>query len=195
MAHQERTRESDAVRRAHDLAALVHEGQRRTDGDAYVAHPVEVSQLLAAVGADDTTITAALLHDGVEDSELTVDEVGQGFGDEVAEIVAALTEDERIDDWVERKHALRAQVEAAGARAAAIYAADKLSNLRELRRVYAIRGESAIDLHKAPSLDLRIAAWRDDLEMIARVAPELAFNSDLRNELARLEFERTRRSA
>ena len=79
-----------------------------------------------------------------------------------------MTEDERIDDWVERKDGLRAQVERAGPRAASIYAADKLSNLRELRRVYAVRGESAVDLHKAPSLDLRIEAWRDDLSMIVR---------------------------
>ncbi len=108
-------------------------------------------------------------------------------------MVAALTEDERIDDWVERKDALRAQVERLGARAAAIYAADKLSNLRELRRVYAIRGETAINLHKAPTLDLRIAAWRDDLEMIGRVVPDLPLVEDLRTELQRLELERARR--
>ena len=109
-----------------------------------------------------------------------------------ADVVAALTEDERIDDWVERKDALRAQVERAGPRAVSIYAADKLSNLRELRRVYAVRGESAIDLHKAPSLDLRVEAWRDDLAMIVRVSPDLALAGELRTELSRLELERAR---
>lgn len=107
--------------------------------------------------------------------------------------MAALTEDERIDDWVERKDALRAQVERAGGRAVAIYAADKLSNLREMRRIYAVRGEGAIDLHKAPTLDLRLAAWRDDLAMVARSAPELALAGELQVELGRLEFERSRR--
>lgn len=153
---------------------------------------MEVSRLLSNLGADDVTVTAALLHDGVEDSELTVAEVSERFGPEVAEVVEALTEDERIDDWVERKDGLRAQVERSGTRAAAIYAADKLSNLRELRRVYAVRGEGAINLHKAPTLDLRIAAWRDDLEMIDRVVPELPFAADLRAELSRLELERRR---
>lgn len=182
------------MRRAFDLAASVHEGQRRNDGDPYVAHPIEVSRLLADLDADEVTVAAALLHDGVEDSELTVDEVDERFGAEVAAVVAALTEDERIDDWVERKHALRAQVEAGGSRAASIYAADKLSNLREMRRIYAVRGESAINLHKAPSLDLRIQAWRDDLDMVVRVIPGFALAEELRSELSRLELERSRRA-
>ena len=151
--------------------------------------------MLANLGADETTITAALLHDGVEDSELTVEEVRKRFGADVAEVVAALTEDERIDEWVDRKNALRAQVERSGSRAAAVYAADKLSNLREMRRVYALRGEAAIDLHKAPSLDLRVAAWCDDLEMIERVASDLPIAADLRSELSRLEQERSRPAA
>jgi hypothetical protein len=130
----------------------------------------------------------------VEDSELTVDEVNREFGEEVATIVAALTEDETIDNWVKRKDALRAQVEQAGERAISVYAADKLSNLRELRRVYAVRGESAIDLHKAPSLDLRVQAWRDDLAMISHAAPSLGLARDIDVELERLERERRRRA-
>jgi hypothetical protein len=121
--------------------------------------------------------------------------VAERFGPDVADVVAALTEDDRIDDWVERKHALRRQVEAAGPRAVSIFAADKLSNVRELRRVYAVRGESAIDLHKAPSLDLRVEAWRDDLAMIKAAVPNLALAAELRIELQRLERERERRSA
>jgi (p)ppGpp synthase/HD superfamily hydrolase len=194
IAHRAATRDSEAVRRAFDLAAVVHRGQVRTDGDPYVAHPVEVSRILSEMGADESTVAAGLLHDGVEDSELTVEEVSRHFGDEIAAIVAALTEDEGISDWVTRKDALRAQVERAGERAIAVYAADKLSNLRELRRVYAIRGESAIDLHKAPSLDLRVQAWQDDLAMINRAAPHLPLAGDIDLELERLERERRRRA-
>jgi (p)ppGpp synthase/HD superfamily hydrolase len=193
-AHRTPARDSEAVRRAFDLATVVHRGQLRTDGDPYVAHPVEVSRLLSDLGADEVTVAAGLLHDGVEDSELTVDEVGRRFGGDVAAIVAALTEDEDIDDWVKRKDALRAQVERAGERAISVYAADKLSNLRELRRVYAVRGESAIDLHKAPSFDLRVQAWRDDLAMITKVAPGLPLARDIEIELQRLEHERQRRA-
>jgi (p)ppGpp synthase/HD superfamily hydrolase len=194
IAHRAATRDSEAVRRAFDLAAMVHRGQVRTDGDPYVAHPVEVSRILSEIGADESTVAAGLLHDGVEDSELTVEEISRHFGDEIAAIVAALTEDDGISDWVTRKDALRAQVERAGERAVAVYAADKLSNLRELRRVYAVRGESAIDLHKAPSLDLRVQAWQDDLAMINRAAPHLPLAGDIDLELERLERERRRRA-
>ena len=96
--------------------------------------------------------------------------MAERFGVEVGELVAALTEDERIDDWVARKDVLRAQVADAGASAATIYAADKLANLREMRTAYAAHGERAIDLHKAPTLDLRVAAWRADLELVRRLA-------------------------
>ena len=186
-------RDSDLLGAALSVAARAHRGQTRHDGSPYLAHPLRVCELLADIGADEPTLAAALLHDGVEDSELTVGDVVERFGVEVGELVAALTEDERIDDWVERKEALRAQVAEAGRRAAAIYAADKLANLDEMRALYAERGEDAIDLHKAPSLDLRIRGWREDLAMVERVAPRLALVAGLRSALDAFEAERAAR--
>ena len=183
-------RDSDLLGAALSVAAVAHRGQTRHDGSPYLAHPLRVCELLADTGADEATLAAALLHDGVEDSELTIGEVTERFGVEVGELVAALTEDGRIDDWVERKDALRAQVEEAGRRAAAIYAADKLANLGEMRALYAERGEDAIDLHKAPSLDLRVGAWREDLAMVERVAPRQALVPGLRSALDAFEAER-----
>ena len=164
-------RGSDLLGDALAVAAAAHRGQTRHDGTPYLAHPLRVCELLAETGAAEPTLAAALLHDGVEDSELTVGEVVERFGVEVGELVSALTEDAAIEDWVARKNALRAQVAEAGKRAATIYAADKLANLGELRTLYAERGESAIDLHKAPTLDLRIDAWRRDVAMVERIAP------------------------
>jgi (p)ppGpp synthase/HD superfamily hydrolase len=172
------------------MAAAAHRGQTRHDGTPYLAHPLRVCELLAETGATEPTLAAALLHDGVEDSELTVGEVVERFGAEVGELVAALTEDASIEDWVARKNALRAQVAEAGERAATIYAADKLANLGELRTLYAERGESAIDLHKAPTLDLRIDAWRRDVAMVEQIAPGLALADGLRAALVALEAER-----
>ena len=166
--------ESGLLDAALATAAEAHAGQQRADGSPYLGHPLRVCDLLAEAGAGERMLAAALLHDAVEDSELTVGAVVERFGVEVGELVAALTDDDAIEDWVERKDALRAQVAAAGARAAAIYAADKLANLRELRDLYAEQGEAAVDLYKAPTLDLRIEAWRRDVEMIARTAPGLA---------------------
>ena len=135
-------------------------------------------------------LVAALLHDAVEDSDLRVADVVERFGVEVGELVAALTEDEAIEDWRERKDANRAQVAAAGGSAVAIYAADKLTNLAEMRKIYAALGEDAIDLHKAPTLDLRVEAWERDLEMVAEVAPRLPLVDPLRRELTAFAAER-----
>jgi (p)ppGpp synthase/HD superfamily hydrolase len=171
--------DSEALARAFELASGAHHGQQRRDGSPYIAHPLAVCELLASRGASESMLVAALLHDSVENSSTTIGEVSEAFGVEVGELVAALTEDEGIDDWVERKNALRAQVGEEGPAAAAIYAADKLTNLRETRAIYATHGEATTDLHKAPTLDLRVAAWRADLEFVrtlvdAELAGELA---------------------
>ncbi len=152
------------------VAADAHRGQTRAGGSPYLGHPLRVCELLAQAGAPRTMLVAALLHDAVEDSELSLGDVVERFGVEVGELVGALTEDAAIEAWVERKQALRTQVAEAGESAAQIYCADKLANLAEMRALYAELGEAAIDLHKAPSLDLRVAAWRADLEMVERVA-------------------------
>jgi (p)ppGpp synthase/HD superfamily hydrolase len=186
-------RDSDLLGAALAVAARAHRGQTRNDGSPYLSHPLRVCELLAAGGADEPTLAAALLHDAVEDSALTVGDVVQRFGVEVGELVAALTEDGSIDGWAERKDALRSQVAEAGDPAAAIYAADKLANLQEMRALYTARGEAAIDLHKAPTLELRVRAWRSDLAMVARVAPRTALIEPLRRELDAFETERAAR--
>ncbi len=172
------------------VALTAHEGQQRHDGAPYLCHPLAVCELLAATGAGEPVLVAALLHDAVEDSELRLGDVVEGFGVEVGELVAALTEDETIDEWEPRKDGLRAQVAAAGEPAAAIYAADKLTNLEQMRQSYAEHGEDAIYLHKAPTLDLRVRAWRRDLEMVRELAPDLPLLGPLRRELDAFEAER-----
>jgi (p)ppGpp synthase/HD superfamily hydrolase len=186
---------SELLGAALELAAEAHRDQRRHDGSSYLRHPLQVCELLALAGADEQTLAAALLHDAVEDSALTIGEVISRFGLRVGELVAALTEDERIEEWPARKDALRHAVAEAGPDAAAIYAADKLSNLRELRALYAEHGEAAIDLHKAPTLDLRVAAWRADLEMVAAVDPQQDLARALGDELAGFEAQRAQAGA
>jgi hypothetical protein len=127
----------------------------------------------------------------VERSDLRVDDVAERFGVDVGALVAALTEDDSIDDCMERKDALRAQVAAAGESAVTIYAADKLANLEVVRRIYATLGEGAIDVHKAPTLDLRVEAWESDLAMITEVSPRLALVDPLRSELTAFAAEAT----
>jgi (p)ppGpp synthase/HD superfamily hydrolase len=158
---------------------------------AYIHHPVAVAELLAAHGYDEETVAAALLHDVVEDSEIGVEEIAERFGPRVAKLVEVLTDDESIAPYERRKDEHRHRVRDAGGEALAIYAADKLSNVRVLRRAYANEGEPAGEEFKAP-LDVKEDIWRADLEMLRREAPQLPFVEDLASELEKLREARAR---
>jgi (p)ppGpp synthase/HD superfamily hydrolase len=111
-----------------------HAGQRRKgNGAPFVQHPVEVAWLLHEEGYPDHVIAAGVLHDVLENTPTDRAELEARFGGEVAELVASLSEDPAIADEVERKAALRRQVADAGPEAAAVFAADKISKVRELR--------------------------------------------------------------
>jgi GTP diphosphokinase / guanosine-3',5'-bis(diphosphate) 3'-diphosphatase len=74
----------------------MHEGQRRRSGEAYITHPVAVATELAELGLGTPTLVAALLHDTVEDTPATLQDVREGFGDEVAHLVDGVTKLDRI---------------------------------------------------------------------------------------------------
>ncbi|HEX2467955.1 MAG TPA: HD domain-containing protein [Solirubrobacterales bacterium] len=183
--------DSDALGLAFFVARSAHAGQTRGGrGRPYLDHPIQVAETLTEHGYPEPTVVAGLLHDVVEDSGLTVGDVVESFGLEVGELVGALTEDPSINDWEERKRALREEVSKAGDQAAAIYAADKLANLHDWRAVYSEVGEDAVNYFKAPTLDARIRAWRDDLAMVKAVAPGAKLAGELRQELRGFEAER-----
>lgn len=81
----------DKVKRAFEVAASAHEGQRRKSGEPYFVHPVRVAQSIAHLGLDADAVAAGLLHDAVEDTELSVYEVTEGFGRDVGSIVDGVT--------------------------------------------------------------------------------------------------------
>jgi (p)ppGpp synthase/HD superfamily hydrolase len=188
--------ESELIRRALELADRAHAGQTRngSGGMAYIHHPVAVAELLAESDFGEEAVAAALLHDVVEDSETSVEELAAAFGQPVARLVEALTDDESIESYERRKDEHRRRVAAAGGAALAIYAADKLSNVRVLRRAYASEGESVGDEFKAP-LDVKEAIWQADLEMLRREASDLPFVEDLAAELTQLREARVRTSS
>ncbi|MGH9153361.1 MAG: RelA/SpoT family protein [Acidimicrobiales bacterium] len=84
------------VERAFDAAARAHVDQVRKSGEAYISHPVAVATIVAELGLDDVTVAAALLHDAVEDTAVTLEEVGRDFGAEVAAIVDGVTKLDRL---------------------------------------------------------------------------------------------------
>ncbi len=84
------------IERAYRFAAAAHEGQKRLSGDDFITHPLSVAQILADLGLDTTTLVVALLHDTVEDTEVTLEQLDEGFGPEVARLVDGLTKLEHI---------------------------------------------------------------------------------------------------
>jgi (p)ppGpp synthase/HD superfamily hydrolase len=185
--------ESEPIRDALEVAERAHAGQVRngSGGMAYIHHPIAVAELLAEHGYGEETVAAALLHDVVEDSETSAEEIAARFGGPVANLVAAMTDDESVEPYERRKDEHRRRVEEAGGDALAIYAADKLPNVRVLRRAYENEGEPAGEEFKAP-LDVKEGIWRGDLEMLRRQAPELPFVDELAGELAELRTTRAR---
>jgi (p)ppGpp synthase/HD superfamily hydrolase len=179
---------SPLVREALAKASAAHAGQVRngSGGMPYIEHPLAVADLLAAHGfEDDRLLAAALLHDVVEDSETTVEELHASFGAEVAGLVDALSDDEAIADYRARKREHRSRVAAADGGALAIYGADKLTNARALRRAYAAQGDQVAKEFKVP-LELKAEVWNADAELLRQRAPQLPFLDQLESELSLL---------
>ena len=161
-------------------ATAVHAEQvREVDNAPFVLHPLEVASTLSSRGYDDAVVAAGLLHDAVEKTETTIEAVRERCGDRVAAIVAAVTEDDTITDYAERKSKLRAQMAAAGVDAHAVYAADKLTKARELRAQVARDRQAVTD----PAFRQRLGHYEDSLELLRSVAAEVPMVEQLAFEL------------
>jgi (p)ppGpp synthase/HD superfamily hydrolase len=122
------------TRAAFEFAAERHEGQLLAGEHApFVQHPFEVASLLSGAGYADAVVASGVLHDVLESTDTPAIELEHRFGATVAALVQAVSEDATIVDRRARKSALRAQVAEGPVEAAAIFAADKLSRVRELR--------------------------------------------------------------
>jgi (p)ppGpp synthase/HD superfamily hydrolase len=139
------------TKEALEFAAGRHAGQRRdADHAPFILHPLEVAHLLAGRDYPDHVIAAGVLHDVLEDTDVTEDELRARFGDEVADLVAAVSEPEGDGDYAQRKARLREVVAAASTDAAAVFAADKVAKAREFRLRLVARGgdPAAVDRDK-----------------------------------------------
>ncbi|HEY6637092.1 MAG TPA: HD domain-containing protein [Solirubrobacterales bacterium] len=128
------TRDLPVSEAAVAFARQRHAGQARGGDEApYVVHPLEAASLLERAGYSDEVVAAAVLHDVLEDTETRQEELDERFGAEVANLVATLTDDPTISDDDEQRDEVRERVYRAGGSALAIYGADKVSKVRELR--------------------------------------------------------------
>ena len=125
----------DVLRKAYVLAESSHRGQMRKSGEPYITHPLAVTLILAELGAETTTLTASLLHDTVEDTEVTLDQVGEEFGEEVRYLVDGVTKLEKVDYGAAAEpETFRKMLVATGndVRVMSIKLADRLHNIRTL---------------------------------------------------------------
>ncbi|WP_432073529.1 RelA/SpoT family protein [Streptomyces wuyuanensis] len=123
------------LRRAYVLAESSHRGQFRKSGEPYITHPLAVTLILAELGAETTTLTASLLHDTVEDTDVTLEQVRTEFGEEVCYLVDGVTKLEKVDYGAAAEpETFRKMLVATGndVRVMSIKLADRLHNMRTL---------------------------------------------------------------
>ena len=165
----------EAIERAFKVADHYHTGQKRKSGDPYITHPVAVTTILAELGASGATLIAGLLHDTVEDTEYTLEQLTEDFGEEVAELVDGVT---KLDKVTYGEHAQAETVRkmviamAKDIRVLVIKLADRLHNARTWR--FVSRESSA---KKA----------KETLEIFAPLAHRLGINT-IKWELEDLSF-------
>ena len=136
----------DRLRRAYETARDAHAGQVRKTGDPYITHPLAVAMMLAGYGLDEDTIIPAFLHDTVEDTELTLNNLANEFGEEVARLIDGVTKLDRV------RYSNREQAQAATIRKMVVAMAQDVrvllvklfDRLHNMRTVYALREEKQI---------------------------------------------------
>ncbi|MBR4827115.1 MAG: bifunctional (p)ppGpp synthetase/guanosine-3',5'-bis(diphosphate) 3'-pyrophosphohydrolase [Bacteroidales bacterium] len=141
--------------RAIIFAVKAHSGtERRGKGYPYIVHPMEAVEIVATMTKDQELLAAAALHDTVEDTDVTVDQIREEFGDRVAELVASESDEmpagvSEEDSWHARKQAAIDRLAKASRDAKMVALGDKLSNMRAIARDYAVQGDDLWNLFHA----------------------------------------------
>jgi GTP pyrophosphokinase len=165
------------VRVAIDFSRIAHQGQMRHSGDPYISHPIAVARILTPLHIDAQAIIAALLHDVVEDTEVTNEQVAEKFGKPVAELVDGLSKLDRIqfetrEDAQAENFRKMLMAMARDVRVILIKLADRLHNMRTLDSM---------------AVDKRERIARETMEIYAPIANRLGLN-DVHHELQDLSF-------
>ncbi len=168
--------DTSLIRKAWEFCVSHHEGQMRASGEPYIVHPLEVAEVLVEMKLDATAIAAALLHDAVEDTPATSEEIDERFGDQVAHIVEGVTKIDKIqfanreDRQAENvRKMLLAMV--SDVRVVLIKLADRLHNMRTLEHLKPERQEGiareTLDIYAPLAHRLGMGKVRGELEDLA----------------------------
>ena len=140
--------------RAIVFALRAHAGtERRGKGFPYIVHPLEAVTIVATMTSDQELLAAAALHDTVEDTDVTIDQIRAEFGDRIASLVAAdsdipVQDMNAEDSWYVRKQAAIDRIAASSHDAKIVAMGDKLSNMRAIARDYAMQGDALWNLFR-----------------------------------------------
>ena len=185
--------DSDLAVSALRFARRVHLGQyRKQTGEQFVQHPIAVAKLLSDAGYDGPLIAAAYLHDVVEKTDVSLDEIRERFGPSVAALVDCLSEDPDIEGYGDRKRALRRGILDSGGDPIVIYAADRVANMRDWLKV-APEDRPACGERLGTTLQERLQLWTEDVEELHDLNPETPFLSEIQADLAELKAQAPRR--
>ena len=134
--------------RAIIFAVKAHAGtERRGKGFPYIVHPMEAMEIVSSITADQELLAAAALHDTVEDTPVSIEDLRTEFGDRIADLVASESDEfpagvSEEDSWHARKKAAIDRLAAASRDSKIVALGDKLSNMRAIARDYAVKGDS-----------------------------------------------------
>ena len=187
--------DEDLIDRAYVFSMKAHGSQKRASGDPYISHPLEVAGILTDIRLDQDSIVTALLHDTVEDTLATIEEIEGLFGPEVARLVDGVTKLSRIE--LQSDHTREAEnfrkfllAMSEDIRVLLVKLADRLHNMRTLRHIKSAEKRRRIAVETmeifvplAERIGLR--EWKDELEDLAFVQINLEAHDSI---LARLEF-------
>ena len=146
---------TELLDRAILFAVKAHAGtERRGKGFPYIVHPMEAMEIVATITPDQELLAAAALHDTVEDTNVTIEEIRDQFGERVANLVAAESDvfiegKSEEETWHARKQAAMDRLAAAPHDAKIVALGDKLSNMRAIARDYAMMGDKLWDIFHA----------------------------------------------
>ncbi|MFN3853616.1 MAG: RelA/SpoT family protein [Phreatobacter sp.] len=171
------------LNRAYVYAMLAHGSQTRASGDPYFSHPLEVAAILTELKLDDATIVAALLHDTIEDTDATKDDIREKFGEPIAELVDGLTKLKKLD--LVSKQAVQAEnlrklllAITSDVRVLLVKLADRLHNMRTLHYVPAHKrdriAQETLDIYAPLAGRMGMQDMREELEDLAfrQISPD-----------------------
>ena len=147
--------DTELLDRAIVFAVRAHAGtERRGKGFPYIVHPMEAVEIVATMTSDQELLAAAALHDTVEDTDTTIEQIRTEFGDRVAALVASETENKdcgvsKEESWHARKQAAIERLASASLDSKIVALGDKLSNMRAIARDYAVQGDRLWNLFNA----------------------------------------------